>query len=71
MLTMAEVEGIERDYYRCICAAGDSGNLSLIDVADLAARKLSLLLTEHKQLLEQHTMLLAERGAVEGMVPAV
>lgn len=66
MLTAIELDRMEREFWSCVCAAGDTGGMSLVEVADQATRSLSRLLGEHKELLREHAELKAwAAGAAE------
>ena len=53
MLTIHEIEKLERNHYAAICSCSETGGLSLAEAADASARLTSRLLHECKQLLEQ------------------
>lgn len=53
MLTMDDLQTLERRHYSCIVAASETGGLSLVEVADESARLTSKLLHEVKLLLAE------------------
>lgn len=55
MLTMDDVQQLERVHYETVCAASETGGLSVVETADIAVRLNSRLLTEIKRMLRpQH-----------------
>jgi hypothetical protein len=53
MLTMNDLETFERRHYAAVCAASETGGLSLVEVADESARLTTRLLHELRTLLAE------------------
>lgn len=58
MLSLNQIEAMERDFYSAVCSASDTGGLSLLEAADLSTRTCGRLLTEYKRLYEAHVRVL-------------
>lgn len=51
MLTMSELQKLERQHYAVICAASETGGLSVAEAADAAVRLNNRLLSEMRALI--------------------